>query len=118
MAGGLQRAVAVEQPRPDRARGRMGLQEGDQRRQRAGMDHRIAVEQQEVRAAGLREGLVVGARKAHVGLVFNQRDPGKAFPHHLRAAVGGGVVDDEGFYAAGRGACAGLASGRLCGGSG
>ena len=51
MARGLQRAVAVEQPRPAGAACRMRVHERDQRFQRAGMHHGVAVEQQHVAPA-------------------------------------------------------------------
>ena len=101
VAGGLERAVSVEQPRPARPGPRVRVHERDQCLQRAGMDLGVGVEQQHVAPLRQREPLVVGPRKADILGVLDQPHPREPLAHHRRAAVGRGVVDDEGFSGTG-----------------
>ncbi len=95
----LRLAVAAAQPWPDDAGGRVGLGELDQSPQGPGRHEGVVVEEEQVAAAGQAGGLVVGPREAEVRGVADQDDLGEVAGHHVRGAVGRGVVDDDRFEA-------------------
>jgi len=97
VCGRLQRAVGVEQPRPARARSRVGIHECDQGSQRTRPQYGVAVQQQDVAALRQRNALVIRPREAHVLTVLDQPYPWKPLPNHPRAAVGRRVVHEDSF---------------------
>jgi hypothetical protein len=63
--------------------------------QRARLRDDIGVEQNQIVGGGQRKCLIRCSTVASVLLVLDQLDPRELRPNHRRAAVGGGVVDDN-----------------------
>ena len=90
----LQRAVGVEQPRPDDRGVRVLVGEGDEPAQRALGQPRVRVQDQEVAARRGLHAAVPAGREADV-LLLDHACLGQLLADDVRAAVGRAVVDDD-----------------------
>ena len=92
---GQELSLAVDHLHSEATRVGMAVHEGDALREGVVFHHRVGVEEQDILARRLPDGLVVGLCKAHIVLVGDDFHLGKLLRQHLQRAVYGVVIDNK-----------------------